>query len=397
MRIIATQNSLNRILHWPFFVLTVLVLFTLVIHFSVIMQPDTYLFDETYYIADAHSILANQGTLLPEHPPLGKLFIVEGIRLFGDNPFGWRFFSVIFGTISIILLYFICRRLKLSQMTSNLVVYLFSLENLSFIQASVGMLDVYCLTFMLACLLFYLRGNFLLAGLFGGMAALAKLTGISVFGVIFLYWLISDRKNWRLMSITIAVSITTFLVLMPLIEFTITSEWFNPAQRIFNILNYAGGLTNTNVTNFSASTPLDWLMNKGIIFYNNSPQYIAAVSFTITPFILPVVLYFFYQSLKKQPSALIGLLWFACNYLPWVVASVTIHRFTYIYYMYPVIIGLCIGLGIAIAQIVEYVKSSSTRWIYILGKALVSGYLVVYLAVFVILSPLAPSVIGWIF
>jgi dolichyl-phosphate-mannose-protein mannosyltransferase len=390
------KNTLHETITWPHLGLVVLVLFTLAVHFSSIMQPASYLFDESYYVTDARSILAHQGTLLTEHPPLAKLFIIEGIRIFGDNPFGWRFFSVIFGTISIVLLYFICRRLGMSQLATLIATFLFSLENLSFIQASVAMLDVYCLTFMLACILFYLRGSFLLSGLFAGLSALAKLTGISVLGVILLFWLITDRKNWRLLSYTIFICIAAFLILMPLIEFTIMPEVFNPLRRLKDMLSYASGLTSTNLVSFVTSTPWDWLMNRGVVFYNNSPQYIAAISFTITPFIIPVILFLLYRTFGKQRSALIALLWFICNYVPWVIVSLVIHRFTYIYYMYPVIVGLCFGLGLALSEIIEISKKKRHRSIHFLGRAGVTLYLVAHLAVFVILSPLTPSVVTWI-
>ena len=34
----------------------------------------------------------------PEHPPLGKEIIAAGLALFGDDPWGWRFFPVLAGS-----------------------------------------------------------------------------------------------------------------------------------------------------------------------------------------------------------------------------------------------------------------------------------------------------------
>ena len=39
-----------------------------------------------------------------EHPLLGKFLIGWGIKLFGDNAWGWRFFSCVFGTLSTLFL-----------------------------------------------------------------------------------------------------------------------------------------------------------------------------------------------------------------------------------------------------------------------------------------------------
>lgn len=38
------------------------------------------------------------------HPPVGKWLIASGIKLFGDNEFGWRFATAIIGTVLILLL-----------------------------------------------------------------------------------------------------------------------------------------------------------------------------------------------------------------------------------------------------------------------------------------------------
>ena len=37
----------------------------------------------------------------------------HNMLIFGDNPLGWRFFSVILGAISIVLFYLICRNLSM--------------------------------------------------------------------------------------------------------------------------------------------------------------------------------------------------------------------------------------------------------------------------------------------
>ena len=39
------------------------------------------------------------------HPPVGVLIIAGGILLWGDEPFGWRFSSAVFGAIGILLVY----------------------------------------------------------------------------------------------------------------------------------------------------------------------------------------------------------------------------------------------------------------------------------------------------
>ena len=122
------METLKRVfgwLHrWDYSVLCLMVLIIQVLHFSVIMQPNEPLFDEIHYIEDARIIIDGDGTQRLEHPPLGKLFIVAGMQLFGDNPFGWRFFPILFGAAGIVFMYLICRRLNLSKRVSYLAVFL---------------------------------------------------------------------------------------------------------------------------------------------------------------------------------------------------------------------------------------------------------------------------------
>ena len=109
--VVKFKTGLNQARSWRWFGLFLLLLITLILHFSIIMQPNELVFDENHYVTEARSIIAGEGVLYPQHPPLGKLLIVFGIRLLGDNPLGWRFFSVLFGTVCIALFYFICDRL----------------------------------------------------------------------------------------------------------------------------------------------------------------------------------------------------------------------------------------------------------------------------------------------
>ena len=70
------------------------------------MMPEskTYMtgtmFDEIYHGRTAYEFLHGLVTYETTHPHLGKILISVGILLFGMNPFGWRFISVIFGYVS---------------------------------------------------------------------------------------------------------------------------------------------------------------------------------------------------------------------------------------------------------------------------------------------------------
>src|SRR5690348_14331348 len=86
-----------------------------------------YIFDEQYYACDAKSLVtygvehstSSNGAFCTTtgdpafvvHPPLGKWFIGLGEKLFGFTPFGWRFAAAMFGTLTVLLVIRIGRRM----------------------------------------------------------------------------------------------------------------------------------------------------------------------------------------------------------------------------------------------------------------------------------------------
>lgn len=390
----SVTDWLRRASKWQYLGIGILVLFTLAVHFSIIMLPDKLVYDEQHYIADARSIIAGEPTIHPEHPPLGKLFIVTGIRLFGDNPFGWRFFSIIFGTVSILLLYFICRRLKLSGGTSLLAAFLFGLENLTFIQASIAMLDVYSLTFMLGGFLLFLRGNYVSSGICAGLSALAKLNGALGIAVIFLYWLFTGRRNWQGIVWLVFSSAISFLLFMPLLDYATTFHLVSPVVRIQYMLDYARRLTFASGYHEFATPPWDWLINPSPMLYYYDPQYIAGISLTVWAFIIPASLYMLYRAIRHHSASLFGILWFASTYLPWIPLNLLTDRWTYIYYFYPATGAICIGIAIGLSRLPELFKNKRP-YTGKIATAAVSTYLALHLGIFVIMSPMFIPIVNW--
>src|SRR5205807_2713584 len=75
------------------------------------IAPDApFVFDETYFANDAQADLQGKDYFDPE-PPLSKLIIAIGIKIFGFNSFGWRVMSGLFGTALVPLMYLLARQL----------------------------------------------------------------------------------------------------------------------------------------------------------------------------------------------------------------------------------------------------------------------------------------------
>ena len=143
------------------------------LRFDRLRVPRTLIFDETYYAKDAYSYLKfgveakwvpNVNAVIqgghtniflhqPEYvvqPPLGKWLIAGGEWLFGLNSLGWRFSAAVFGTLSILLICRIARRMTRSTLLGCVAGLLMSLDGLEFVMSRTGLLDIFLMFFVLA-------------------------------------------------------------------------------------------------------------------------------------------------------------------------------------------------------------------------------------------------------
>ncbi|MET7484222.1 phospholipid carrier-dependent glycosyltransferase [Streptomyces sp. NPDC005538] len=128
-------------------------------------SPKAVIFDETYYAKDAWAlvhhgfevnwdknandlILQHNGHIaIPSdaayvvHPPVGKYVIGLGELIFGFNPFGWRFMTALLGTLAVLMLCRIGRRLFRSTFLGCVAGVLMSLDGLAFVMARTSLLD----------------------------------------------------------------------------------------------------------------------------------------------------------------------------------------------------------------------------------------------------------------
>lgn len=143
-------------------------------------SPKAVIFDETYYAKDAWALIhrgyevnwakdANELILqrngdvpIPSeaayvvHPPVGKYVIGLGEWLFGFTPFGWRFMTALLGTLSVLMLCRIGRRLFRSTFLGCLAGGLMAVDGLHFVMSRTALLDQVLMFFVLAafgCLL----------------------------------------------------------------------------------------------------------------------------------------------------------------------------------------------------------------------------------------------------
>lgn len=128
------------------------------LRFDRLSVPRKFVFDEVYYAKDSldllhHGVeLNSQGTGpgFIAHPPLGKWLIAVGQAIFGHNSFGWRFSAAVVGTLSVLLLARIARRLFRSTLLGCFAGLLLTLDGLAFVQSRAAMLDIFLMFWVLA-------------------------------------------------------------------------------------------------------------------------------------------------------------------------------------------------------------------------------------------------------
>ena len=124
--------------------------------------PHKLMFDEIHYVPATRMLRSLGGPVNIEHPLLGKTIIAVGIMIFGDNPFGWRFFSTLAATVVVTgvfaILWLGLRRLRPAVLGALLTVLNFTV----FVQARIAMLDGFMAAFVvvgMACLLWSMRAT----------------------------------------------------------------------------------------------------------------------------------------------------------------------------------------------------------------------------------------------
>jgi dolichyl-phosphate-mannose-protein mannosyltransferase len=137
-------------------------------------RPDSFAFDETYYAKDAYSLLVHGYTTTyvdgaddrilagnltnifgdePSkvvHPEVGKYMIAGGEWLFGMDPTGWRISSAVFGSLTILVLIRLVRRMTGSTLMGCIAGILMTFDGLAFVMSRLALLDIF-LTFWLVC------------------------------------------------------------------------------------------------------------------------------------------------------------------------------------------------------------------------------------------------------
>eukprot|EP01037_Dinobryon_pediforme_P001113 gene1113-1127_t len=145
-------------------------------------SPKGFVFDEVYYAQNANSLLHHGVELDPKtaaaefivHPPVGKWMIALGIKLFGYHEFGWRIAAAVAGSLSIVMIFYIAKRLFNNYFLSLSAGILMSADGLHLVMSRTALLDIFLMFFTLLGFFFLLRNQHFAAGISLGLAAATK-------------------------------------------------------------------------------------------------------------------------------------------------------------------------------------------------------------------------------
>lgn len=174
---------------------------------------------------------------------------------------------------------------------------------------------------------------------------------------------------------------------MPLFDFIIWHKLLNPIVQTGTMLRISSLSTFAIYPSEMLSRPWDWIIHPEILTYWLDPHYVCMISPSIWAFIIPVVLYITFRAIKGSSIAVFSISWFTSTYLIWIPASLITDRISYIFYFYPTIGVICIGLALGLTQLSEIGRTGQTGRFRRIARLAIPAYLLLHLAAFAILTP----------
>lgn len=333
-------------------------------------------FDEVYHARTAYEYIHGLYSYENTHPPLGKIFISLGIRVFGMNPFGWRIAGTLFGIAMLPLIYLFAKRLLKEYFLTVCTTVLFAFDFMHFTQTRIATIDVF-VTFFIILMYYFMycyceksqKGEALaktlvplgLSGISMGFGVASKWTGayagagLAVIFFITLYLRWRKDRNFSYVRKTI-VFCMVFFVAVPLVIYTLSYLPFEDnqntgllAKMLKNQETMFGYHTGIDATHPYSSWWYQWpIMYRPIWYYSGTVTETVkeGISAFGNPLVwwagIPAFFYLFYRTLKKKDKKAGFLVTaYLAQYLPWIFVS----RITFIYHYFPSVPFVALMLG----------------------------------------------------
>ena len=393
-------------------------------------------FDEIYHAGTAWEHINYIEPYETTHPPLGKVIMSWGIRIFGLNTFGWRFMGTLVGVLMVPAMYLLAKLLLKKTKYAAIAAFLFTFDFMHFVQTRIATIDSYGVLFIMLMYLFmgiyyYMSYNkspliktlipLGLSGIFFGLGAASKWICLYAGAGLAVIFFLSMYKRWkeynyakndgtginpnlienikrtygRNTMVTLAWCVLFFIVLpigiyvasyIPIMKIGAGHDLSYVWRNQVNMYNYHSGLTSDHPF---ASPWYEWpLIIKPMWFYSNDVVRGTGRMASIATFGNPAVwwagtlamIYLFVNTyLQRKPSraAIFVIIAFLSQYLPWVLVP----RSMFIYHYFASVPFIVIAIVYAIRNFDRRAKNAKRVNIYIII------YLSIVLALFALFYP----------
>ncbi len=374
--------------------------------------PGTKNFDEFHYIPSALQWIQGIENQNWEHPPFAKILISLGVRWFGDEPFGWRFMSVVFGAFTLVGMYRLAYALFGNDRRAAWVcVSLTMFNQLLYVQARIAMLDTFMMGFLVWSLYYFVYAIDPLgfdprwvrrAGVFMGLAVACKwfsLVPWVMCGVLLLAQSIRLKSRGRFLDVLI------YWIALPMVVYYLTFMPYlyikrEPAYTVWELLTdfqtrMLDGQKRVVNSHPYMSTFTDWIIMKRPIWYafdKEGPQdeYVRGVILLGNPAIMwgglvaiiGLVAAFFWERSKATFLILYFYFGFA---LCWIAIP---RKVAFYYYYYPA--GMMLSLALT-----YWIIKSKRDWVAFLAFGVAFGFFFYFFPILAALPIPSSSFTKW--
>ena len=361
-------------------------------------------FDEIYHGRTAYENIKNIYPYEITHPPLGKIIISLGIRIFGMTPFGYRFMGAFFGVLMLLPLYILLKNMFGKTKVAMCGTLLFAFEFMHFTQTRIATIDTYGVFFTLLSFLFMWRWmtapytaklrttwlDLFLCGLSFGLGCACKLTVLYAGVGLAALWLLRAIMKYRAVGLghygrellgTIGLSVLFFIVI-PVIIYCLSYIPYGLAlgykmpgmltdgnyykliwdNQVY-MLTYHNGV---NQTHPYSSRWYQWLFDvRPILYYL---QYNGETKSAFGAFNSPLISWAGLAALisivfafwkRRKPQAVLIWAGYLCQFLPWVIIT----RTTFAYHYFGCILFLTIAISFVFDELIER-RSKNDKLVY---------------------------------
>lgn len=368
-------------------------------------------FDEIYHGRTGYEFVHSMSVYEWTHPPLGKVFIALGIKLFGMCPFGWRIAGTVFGILMVPIIYLFALRLLKKSWLAVITCLLFTFDFMHFAQTRIATIDVYGTFFIMLMYYFmykYYSSSFYdhsfkkglsylaLCGVCMGLGIASKWTGIYAgIGLAVLFFITLGKRYYEYLQavktpdgesggishryiistfkpymVKTVIWCCVFFILVPALIYCLS---YIPYLQAPDAHGFKSIIDNqSSMYTYHAKTVLgsehpyssrwyEWIIMKRPIWYYSgtvSEGVKEGISAFGNPLVwwlgIPAFFYMVYLTIKKRDK---NAMFLVIAYLAQLVSWIPITRLTFIYHYFPCVPFIVLMLGYSVMTIYNEAKN----------------------------------------